>query len=848
MLKKLKIFFLVLLLGCSSVGFSSRNFLGNAEGNVEYKDDSLHKAVAFINSAPETLYTTVEKAIEVANSKTTEEVVWVLPETNPTITRNITINKNVTLNISYNTTNSYILGLTIDQGSTFATANPANLKNTIKIANGITLTNNGTLNIVGEIGGGGGGKDASGQTVGSYTKIVLQKDASIVSNGNLNVSGYIENEDDNNCGSSSITVNNGLLQIPFILRDFRGGSATSALTLNNGLLLHESPFNQFEIRNISTLTRINYNGKVKGVANFFMTTVASTQFFIIGNTAECLIQFNKENFSYLISKYNSSNEIMKIEAYGGAIINEINLSISGKTYNTGNCFLPLSFRHVAELKKDINQKENASFIFPKYYKMLPGCEIKIDQNVDVKINRLIVHSTTTTIPCLGKPYPAKTAAKLINNGNLECDYLGGQVETEISGAILKVNYSSMVSSFEPKSITGKAISTKVETSIKYSEKLRLKLNNSEVYSKCQTGIYTSTVGTNATFWTNADTNTYYNVETNCITEGFKNTEAMTYTIKVGEITSTYTAEDIEIKVPSGTSIVVTKGANASSINFGTEKTDISGTNYVINNNNLLFIVNGTDASEGSGFCLRPDSLIMLDNGSTKRAADLKSTDLIKAFDHVTGKFVARNIIFNVYVEKEEQDLIDLTFANGSILRIATGHGLFNFNRNVYEIYYGKEFINHIGEEFAAVNYKNNNCVIERTKLIDVNIRRGYTEKYSPLSEYDINCVSDGILTIPDDIEGMYDSFKYNENLTFNMEYLSDTINKYGVYTYDDVKDVVPEYVFNVFNFKYWKAFIGKGTLTYDKVNYWIQKYVPDIIAYHNLDCDFSKLKPLGPWN
>lgn len=249
-----------------------------------------------------------------------------------------------------------------------------------------------------------------------------------------------------------------------------------------------------------------------------------------------------------------------------------------------------------------------------------------------------------------------------------------------------------------------------------------------------------------------------------------------------------------------------------------------------------------------GICLLPETEIMLSNGTIKKAKDITKDDELITFNHVSGNYEANKIIFNVITEEKEYPIVKLYFDNGKTTEIASGHGFFNLSHNNYEIYYAGEFEKHIGEYFATTDYINGKFLTNKAKLIKVENSKRVTKKRSPLTEYNVNVVSDGILTIADDIEGMLDSFKYKEDMKIDMNSLEKDIIKFGIYSYEDVKNVVPKYIFDVFNFAYRKIFIAKGTLSYDKVNYWIKRYVPDILEQNNIERDFEKRQYLGPWN
>ena len=91
---------------------------------------------------------------------------------------------------------------------------------------------------------------------------------------------------------------------------------------------------------------------------------------------------------------------------------------------------------------------------------------------------------------------------------------------------------------------------------------------------------------------------------------------------------------------------------------------------------------------------------------------------------------------------------------------------------------------------------------------------------------------------------MFDAFVFNSDLTIDVEAFQEDIMNYGLITYEEVADVVPEYLFDTVNFQYFKIFIAKGYLSVDKVNHWIEAYLPFIIEQHNLDFDFENRVPL----
>lgn len=251
---------------------------------------------------------------------------------------------------------------------------------------------------------------------------------------------------------------------------------------------------------------------------------------------------------------------------------------------------------------------------------------------------------------------------------------------------------------------------------------------------------------------------------------------------------------------------------------------------------------------GSQQCLLPDSMVMMSDGTYKRAADLTQADSVMSFNHWTGCFEGQKLFVNFIYERQLFDVIELSFSNGMNMAVVSGHGLFNLERNRYEIYYGEEFKKHIGERFVAVNYDGIHPQIEETVLIDAVVRKERVVKISPVSEYNVNLIVDGLLNIPDDLEGVFDAFEYSGidgNLRIDSEAFASNVEKYGLFTYDDVKEVMPRYIFDKFNFAYFKTFLGMGVITAEKINQLLMTYAEDVCDWHGIEWDWNNSEPFS---
>ena len=217
--------------------------------------------VCYINSDTEgNRYTRIEKALEVASS-TNKDVVYVKPKTNPTIYKDCVIKSGVTLCLPYegttyeNTARS-LTSLFADADSTSV---EKNRQNSVKVAENVKITNNGTIIIGGEIGIGASQK-LTGHTAGKYCEIVMGKNASIDNNsgGIINCFGYIKEAFPNT--ESQINLFNGsTIFLQLVLYDFKGGTYSSAAVTNNVM-----PFDVYDFPNSHVTMNFYYGSKLTG--------------------------------------------------------------------------------------------------------------------------------------------------------------------------------------------------------------------------------------------------------------------------------------------------------------------------------------------------------------------------------------------------------------------------------------------------------------------------------------------------------------------------------------------------------------------------------------------------------
>ena len=156
-----------------------------------------------------------------------------------------------------------------------------------------------------------------------------------------------------------------------------------------------------------------------------------------------------------------------------------------------------------------------------------------------------------------------------------------------------------------------------------------------------------------------------------------------------------------------------------------------------------------------------------------------------------------------------------------MLRIVDEHGLFDKDLNKYVYINEKNANDFIGHNFVSLIHQNGENSSKVVALDRVEFTHEYTRIYNPASVWHINLIANNMLTLS---AGMVNLFEYDEDMKYDEFLMSQDIEKYGLYTYDDFKEYVSLEVFNIFPFKYYKVAVGKGMYSYEQVLGLIQLY------------------------
>lgn len=483
-------FALALCASVTAVGFGGWVIQNDSDIRYDKYYDSNVKKVAYIrNGNANAYYTSIERALEAAKNDATNNTIYVIPGTNPVITKNCEIAKGDTLCLPYeddgNDTHVYLNRNDTTTGATFGDVNAervkTNKKNQVTINESITLTNNGTLTIGGSIGYGAGAVGLTGQTASSYCEILMNPKSGIINNGNLNLYGYIKESSAKN-GSYIEHKNSSIMKMPFVIYDFRGGSYSYACYKEEVM-----PFSNYDFPNCQPLQKFAYGSKMYGLATIYAGDTWSTpEVLVLGtNSDSCLFKLSN---NYATIKYTPSNvlyttndvtasttaetaNLTEIRTYGDISLAslKIGLNVGIKiTVDTSKMFCPLCFKYQVFV-------ERGTFTISNKMKFWGGSSliVKAGANLTCNANVSFYQDYIPNITTGGRNlYPSSfTSASLVMNGTINLNSaFGGLVETSESSGRLNTtnNFINSVSSSEVLTSTGKSIfasADKTETKV-----------------------------------------------------------------------------------------------------------------------------------------------------------------------------------------------------------------------------------------------------------------------------------------------------------------------------------------------------------------------------------------------
>ncbi len=243
-------------------------------------------------------------------------------------------------------------------------------------------------------------------------------------------------------------------------------------------------------------------------------------------------------------------------------------------------------------------------------------------------------------------------------------------------------------------------------------------------------------------------------------------------------------------------------------------------------------------------CVAQGTLITLADGTQKVVEDLTGDEMLLVWDLFNGTFSAAPILFIDSDPMRAYEVIILTFADGTEVKVIDEHGFWNMDLNEY-VFIRADAAKYIGDKFNKQTVDaNGNMTYTAVELVSVSIATEYTTAWSPVTYGHLCYYVNGMLSMPGATTGLINIFEVNsDTMTIDEElYLAD-IAEYGLFTYEEFVEIIaiPEEIFNAFNGQHLKVAIGKGLIDLNEIATLVERYSTFFVS-ENLIQEGAELK------
>lgn len=213
-------------------------------------------------------------------------------------------------------------------------------------------------------------------------------------------------------------------------------------------------------------------------------------------------------------------------------------------------------------------------------------------------------------------------------------------------------------------------------------------------------------------------------------------------------------------------------------------------------------------------CFATGTKITMADGTVKRIDDIVEGDVIRTFDHEAGEFSASKVCLMYKGDSKENALL-LQFASGRTLSIVGTHDILLEDTRKYVRINSENVDGYVGKGFYNAQMKGWDA------LAGYEMSEEKVEFYCIYTESHLNCIAEGMLTVPDDIDYILNIYELDANLKADADQLAADIAKYGLL---DVERDYPEYaqykeLMEALMCKYQNIAYGKGLICDDDLAY-----------------------------
>ena len=355
------------------------------------------------------------------------------------------------------------------------------IENTLTVAAGAKLTVEGDIIVSGLLST--KSHPVQGHTSGNHSVLSVAGEVTVADGGVLDVRGYVR-------GEGKVTATSGsTVYLPFVVYDFKGGSATRDLYLDGEI----SPFNMFDIfYNLQADTRIESGASVISYLVLYASynhNDATAElvgedncFFILSDGAALEISWEAS------TAYSRASGRNKVTFLGDVELGDIVLNIF-VTVRLSDVRVPLSQRFDWQVGDGVTE---SSLTLPDEYKLMPGARLVVSKNATLNVEGSLIVCTTVedTSFASAEVYPFSTAPEFVVNGKFviaDGASFGGRVTSTESGAevVTGASFIAEVTSVEGVGVTD----TTFTMTFKITEQARFDEGNVEKTDTEKTYVY-----------------------------------------------------------------------------------------------------------------------------------------------------------------------------------------------------------------------------------------------------------------------------------------------------------------------------------------------------------------------
>lgn len=278
-----------------------------------------------------------------------------------------------------------------------------------------------------------------------------------------------------------------------------------------------------------------------------------------------------------------------------------------------------------------------------------------------------------------------------------------------------------------------------------------------------------------------------------------------------------------VTVPCGSTVVIDDNLTTiyssenESISVVTYGDLTSNYNYKVNNeelgsNSFFTLTKPTTIVGTYGACVVEGTKITLSNGLTKNIEDLKIGEEILSYNRFDGKLAKEKITSILSGHAKSANIITLKFSNNSELKIVDYEYIFDMDERVYLLVNSESYESLPGKRVMV----NDNGKIGSATILSATLDKKEVNHYTLYTSGSNNYIANNVVAKVATY-WINDYFIIDENYKIDREQLNKDIAKYGLYTYDDVKDYISYENYETYNVKYLKFIEGKGLATREQL-------------------------------